>query len=416
MIALAERARAWDFDAWARYLLVLNGFLIPVTTAGVSIASGLVLLCWLLGDQYREKWETITHNPVALLCLALYGLLGLGILYSPAPEGAALAMWIKYRKLLLVPVMVTLLDDPVWRRRALYALLGGILLTLILSYAQALGWWPWGKAFQVDGSGRLLRDQFGYIVFNGHITQSFFMAFLAFCCVVTARQTKRPCLRLLLGVLAALAVGNILFLLQGRTGYLILAVLTSLLVWRLMGRRRRVWSLAALAILAGITFLASEPLRQRIDRTWDEVRLYRFEDIPTSAGFRLEWYANSVRLLQENPLFGTGTGSVPEAMRRVSPGREAYVTNNPHNEYFNLGIQLGLLGMGLFSYILYRQWRLATALPALEQTLAQGFVLAFAAGCLFNSLLMDFAEGHFYAYLSAVFFAGVSAKPDHAAA
>jgi len=415
-MALAERAQACDFDAWARYLLVLNGFLIPITTAGVSIASGLLLLCWLLGGQYREKWKIIAHNPVALLCLALYGLMGLGILYSQAPEGQALAIWIKYWKLLLVPILVTLLDDSIWRRRALYALLGGILLTLILSYVQALGWWQGGKAFQVDESGILLRDLFGYIVFKGRITQSLFMAFFAFCCGVSALWVKQPSLRLLLGVLAALAVGNILFLLQGRTGYLILAVLTGLLVWRSLGRRQWGWSLAALPILAGVAFLASEPLQERIDSTWDEVRLYRREDIPTSAGFRLEWYANSVRLLQENPLFGTGTGSVPEAMRRVSPGREAYVTANPHNEYFNLGIQLGLLGMGLFSYLLYRQWRLATALPAMEQPLAQGFVLAFAVGCLFNSLLMDFTEGHFYAYLSAVFFAGVPSKQNHGAA
>jgi hypothetical protein len=39
--------------------------------------------------------------------------------------------------------------------------------------------------------------------------------------------------------------------------------------------------------------------------------------------------------------------------------------------------------------------------------MAQGVVVAMAIGCVFNSLLLDFTEGHAFVYLTGVLFAGL---------
>jgi O-antigen ligase len=80
-------------------------------------------------------------------------------------------------------------------------------------------------------------------------------------------------------------------------------------------------------------------------------------------------------------------------------------STNPHNDYLLIAMQLGVIGLGLFLYLLWLQWHLAPALPPEYEPLARGWVLTFAMGSLFNSLLFDFTEGHLFAYLGAVLYA-----------
>jgi O-antigen ligase len=385
--------------------LVLTGFLIPVTTAGVSISTVLIFLFWLMGGRFQEKWERIRRNPIALLCLILYGLMAIGIFYSTASWDEGYHMWIKFRKLLLAPILMTLLETEVWRKRAFFALMGGIVLTLILSYFLALGWWEGGKAYRLySAAGVPMRD---FFVFKGHITQNFFMAFFAYCCWTGALLIEDRRWKIALGVIAAFAVVNVFFLVEGRIGYLILLALLGLTMVRYFAKQL-LWAGLAVMLLVGGVFMLSDNFQSRTLAIWDEIEQYQKQDTVTATGLRLEWYRNSMHLIAEHPFFGTGTASVKPEMDKMTVGREGFATTNPHNEYLNLWIQLGFLGTGLFIAMLYWQWRLSASLPPLAEQLARGFVLAFAMGCLLNSFVMDFTEGHFFAYLSAVFFSGIS--------
>jgi hypothetical protein len=54
------------------------------------------------------------------------------------------------------------------------------------------------------------------------------------------------------------------------------------------------------------------------------------------------------------------------------------------------------------------QWKIAPRLPtALETHLARGLVIAYVAGCLFNSLLLDHTEGLLFAWLTALLYGGL---------
>ena len=92
------------------------------------------------------------------------------------------------------------------------------------------------------------------------------------------------------------------------------------------------------------------------------------------------------------------------------------ISANPHNEYLNIAIQLGVVGVLAMLYMFYCTWRLAPALPTShERGLARGLVITFVIGCLFNSLLMDHAEGLFFAWATSVLFGGLNSPPTSGA-
>ena len=134
----------------------------------------------------------------------------------------------------------------------------------------------------------------------------------------------------------------------------------------------------------------------------------------TSVGLRLEFYRTSLNLIAEHPFIGTGTGSFAKVYADKVAGTRLTHATNPHNEYLNIAIQLGLVGelalLGLFFCV----WRFADRLPtARERDLARGLVITFATGCLFNSLLMDHVEGLWFAWATGLLYAGlVDSRPQ----
>jgi O-antigen ligase len=99
-------------------------------------------------------------------------------------------------------------------------------------------------------------------------------------------------------------------------------------------------------------------------------------------------------------------------------GTEMMPTTNPHNEYLNITIQLGVIGLASLLYLFYCEWRVAASLTTThERQLARGLVITFVIGCLFNSLLMDHTEGLLFAWASGLLFAGLKSpqKPGASA-
>jgi O-antigen ligase len=90
-----------------------------------------------------------------------------------------------------------------------------------------------------------------------------------------------------------------------------------------------------------------------------------------------------------------------------------FSTQNPHSEYLMIAVQTGLIGVGLLLDLFWQQWRLAPRLTSpMECHLARGLVLTIAAGCLFNSLLLDHTEGLLFAWLTGVLYAGLQSQGD----
>jgi O-antigen ligase len=243
------------------------------------------------------------------------------------------------------------------------------------------------------------------------------MAYSAFALACLARGELNKARRGLLYAAAFLALFNVIFLVQGRTGYLVAGLLFIFLFFERTGWKSLAIGAVALAVLTGGAFFGSTSFRDAVNRGITEYSQWR-PDLPAdnSIGWRLEFYSNTLRMIQDRPIAGVGTGGFPVAYAervkdtgRVNPG-------HPHNEYLLMTAQLGVFGLAGFLGMLVTHWTVARRVsPPIDRSLASGLVLAMAVGCLFNTLLLDHSEGLFYCWLGGVLFAGIDTPREKSA-
>jgi O-antigen ligase len=380
-------------------LVVLIGFSIPLSTSLAEIATTLFVVLWLCAVDLSAAWRVVRSAPVAQLSLGLFVLLAAAMCYSSATWAAAGRCLLKYRELIYLPMLLVVFQDAALRRKALRALVAGSAVVVGLSYFE----WLTG----VDLAQPSAPNDF--IIGKDRIIQSLILALVAYVSALViaaphdAHGEKLCFARWFHALLLPLAVGNVLFLVQGRTGYLLLAALTALFMYQQLGLRGL--AAAGLLIAAGGwgAYQFSSPLRARVEFTMTQLTRHFGPQPEPWWDPRLEFYENTLTLIGRHPLIGTGTGSFPVEYARLSQeGKSLKPTTDPHNEYLHLAVQAGLAGPVLFLSMLGFQWFLARRSGKFDQGLGRGIVVVIALGSLFNSLILSVTGGLIYSFLSAM--------------
>jgi O-antigen ligase len=391
-------------ETLARYCAIALGFTLPISVAADNVLMGLLLLSWLASGHWSERWQRIRANRVALAALVLFAVMALGLTWSQAPMSQALVYFRKYDDLLLLAILVTVVLDARDRRRALLALAAAVAVTVVLSIGIKLGLVPTG--------GFITGTADNPTVFKKYLSQNIVVAFGCFLFAVLALDAPNRAWRTVWWTLAALAAFNVLFMVQGRTGYVVLPVLA---LWLLHGVSR--WRGLLLAVLAvgvvlGGAYQFSPAFRTRVTMALGEWNSWQSSGRGTGGvGERLEFYDNTVKIIRSHPWFGVGTGDFERAYSEQVAGTDMPVTRNPHNQYLLTAAQTGVLGLAAMLVLFATQWRLARRLPTRsERLLAGGLVLTIMVGSLFNSLLIDHTESLLFSWGAGVLFAGLGSR------
>ena len=401
---------AWErAEVGLKWAAVLLAWSIPISVALDNVLLGVILFFWLAGGGYRQKLAAIRGNPVAWMALALFALFAAGSLYSIGPATDVVEALVRSLRLLLIPALIYLMRDPEWRERAITAFIVSMLGTLVLSYLLWLGvpGFEWIKGTRLDP-----------VVFKAHTTHNVFMAFAAFLLAQGAQDAKTTWGRMTLYVLCVAAIANVLLMVPGRTGFIVLIVLFVYALGRALKAKGLAIAFLVLATLGAIVFASPDSmLHRRITLADEEFAQWRAGVPPgslSSVGLRLEYLQNTLEIISANPVLGVGTGGFGKAYADRVVGTGAPPTQNPHNEILLMVVQFGIAGFVLLAGLFVTQWRLAPRLPApFDQTAARAFVLTIAVTSLLSSTLLDHAEGFFFVYMSGLLFAGYRApSPD----
>lgn len=426
-----RRPIAEILDTACRVAVVLLGFSIAVSTTLSNVVVIVVGVLWLATGDLPSKLRRIAANPAAWLPLALFAWLLGGVAYTSIDAGECLRGALKYRELLYIPIFLTLLPasnaklsnlaDVItavrerrvgavdYRTWSMFGFAVGAICELAASYGEWLFGADWGFQTSTD-----------YVVFKDRIIHNFLMAYLLFVLAHHALATAK--LRWMMAVIGGLALINMMAMVQGRTGYLALVLLTAMFMMQKFGARGIAYAATSLAVLATIAYVGSATFRFRVHESLLQVqtslgnRVHPKDARMTAEEPRLKFYRDAIELIRRRPFIGSGAGSFEHESAKLAPASESPTTVDPHNEYLAIAAQSGLIGLGLWLAILIAQWRAILRLALPDRHLAQGMIALMATGCLVNSLLLGFTGGLFWSYFAGLFTSSVENSANSSAA
>jgi len=390
----------WDaaqqHSKWVAGMAVAGlGFSLPISTSLDGVLLVVTVIAWAISGAFKDLPRLVRDNRLILLLPGLFVVIALGMFHGEVPFGERAKYLWKHDDLLLPLVFVPLLVDATVRERALWAFGAGMVLTLVISLCLAAGVIPKSSWFH-GGTANAT-------VFKLQITHNILMAVAALLFAEVAVRCRELWQRYALGVLAFCAIIDVFMLVQGRTGQIVLGLLILLWCERRLGWRGVFGGVVVVVALLAVSFVVSPVFQKRVEKTVTEVKQAQIDTVApvqSSVGLRLEWYKNTVQLITTHPFIGVGTGSFAQAYDKMVTEPGAVKPAHPHNQYLLTASDLGVAGVGvLLGVFAWLWWWFRSGSGQLSAQLGQGVVITMAVGCMFNSFLIDHAEGLFFAWM-----------------
>ena len=387
-------------------------FFIPSATTLMNVFIFLTFIFFCLSGNIKKQLIVIWSNPVAKNGLCLFGLLLLGITWSIADIAESLDILKKYNELWYIAFLIPIFDTPQRREIGINVFLismGIILVGVYLMYFEfipTLEWTIIGKAqrFNVDAG------------FSSHIVTNILMAFAMF---IAAHKSifKKDNSKWLYILLFLFSSYYVLFISTGTTGQITAIALLCLFIIQHLRKKAILFLPLLMIFISIITFnVENNSVQHAINKIM--VRIDKSNpNFTAEINARPQLYAHALQTIIEDPWIGTGTGSYKEAIRtkQLDFFSRTDAKKNPHNEYMLMAVQLGIIGLLALLYLFFIQATSTRKINNIEHKyIAQGLVLLIITGCMFNSLLLDSRNGHFWAFFSALLFSNLNEKQSNA--
>jgi hypothetical protein len=261
---------------------------------------------------------------------------------------------------LLLPVFVCVLRVPLWHNRFMLALSFALFAQLLACIAQS-----WGMKLPV-GNGSMAADPAGFI---GHIGFGLVYGIWAAWLIHWAHLYQGKYQWRWLARCVAMLAFIMIFIVQGRSGYIEATCLLIFIIWNLYLRRlgwRRMVLYLLLPALATIAVLLSQHATSRLNFTINSIEAFQRGDF-ASAEERVSLMYAGAAVWWSHPWFGSGTGSFPVLAvklqdehpelglhySRVQESKAGTKISSTHNFYLMMLARWGPLGLLILLGIFY---------------------------------------------------------------
>ncbi len=371
------------------YAAIATCFFIPLSTSLMDFFSFITFSCWVLSGKFFEFPQLMKRSPVACFSILLFLLFVIGVFYSSSGIPYSLEYLYKYSVLIYLPAVISILDDNQKAKlNAEYSFVIGSIVLLTISYLIHFS---------------LLTISMYDDPHLFHITKDFFITILAFWSAHYLFDSKQYRYLWLLVLVAAIC--DTILISPDETGIFIFIILMLLFLFQRLSLKKLTIALLFICSLFIGSFFVSNTFSVRVNKVLNEIITYQYGKSATVIGQKLDRWNEYLKLIRHKPLFGYGTGGKSTVTNQLLKERETQPTTNPQNEYLLISYQLGMLGLLLFLALFISQWISAKKFPDKDKYLIQGIVLSMVSGCVMNSFLCASHQGHFFAFLSGIFFA-----------
>jgi len=386
---------------FANYIIVggaiMSGAAIPVSTAFQNIGTALLLAAFFLSLPALREFKHICQLPFPATGLFLGAFQIAGIFWTSASFASAFEFFVKFRAYYLAPIFFLIFMKARQRNYLIYGFAATALLSVVLSCLSAWFGYPIFKAVSGD-----------WFIFRTHTYHNFFAAILGvgILSALIAKPSSLTTKMVLIPILILISY-DVFFLVAGRTGQIVYFLMLILILMLSNWRLGILMSVVLIATLGFILPKYSTAFNSGVTNARADITAHAQGNSNTSLGLRMEWHENSLRLIKEKPFFGHGTGSFKGEYARIAAGQPAaLLSENPHNDYLWLSVELGVLGgLLLIGLLLAAAWQGRHLQPAWQWTL-YALLLGMGTSTLANSFFTDNITGLAFVLLTCALLNG----------
>jgi len=295
--------------------------------------------------------------------------------YSEAPNLAKAAQGITmYSKLLFLLAIPIAFRETRYRRWVENALIYGVLINVILSvlyYYQFPAWIThYASYFSMN------------ITFSINPLQMIYIVVMALWLL-----TMRICNREFAWhdvVVGVLLLAYLWLINLERSGFLIFIALFILFLGQRFGKKAVGVGLIAVPVFLGLLYFFLPPFQNRVNIGIQNIEAFQqTENVGTigpdnSLGLRLAFTMESIPVIKDHLLFGTGVGSFRYVHAKLYPEQQkVFPANDPHEAYIYVAFELGMVGLAIYIAWLVSIFRWISRLPQKERYLLRGIWLIF---------------------------------------
>ena len=372
-------------DPW---ILIILMCVLPTGSSLRDIFLITSVIFILLSASCRSSLTIIRRSPLAWLSVSLFVLACLGCLWSDATHSDQFVGVQKSIKFIFFPILIAGFTSSFGRRKGLQAYLLTMLVVMIiavLKHKNVINWFG-------NNPDRL---------FNNYIIMGLMMSYAAYIAAWFA-WTEKGNIKFVYITLLLLFTYHIFFVGLGRLGYCIYTLLMCLFVLQTLPFRRACVGLLTGAFILGMIVYQSPLVKHRLHQTVEDIVLFKQNNKDTSIGYRLQFYSFSKEIWYRHPLLGNGTGGFAHAFATEKPApRWTHHLAEPHNQYWYVLANYGLLGIALYAAFLYALVRSIASLREMR-LLAVGLLCTFLVGSISESLLFYSSTGVFFITMMAL--------------
>jgi O-antigen ligase len=137
---------------------------------------------------------------------------------------------------------------------------------------------------------------------------------------------------------------NIVFVMSGRTGYIVLLISIAIEAYRLLKGRWRLLAFLSPIILTLVFFTISPTFSKGMLEIPKNTQSYLENKVQTSEGERLEMWRGSIYGILKKPILGYGIGSTPDVYKE-NGGMIKTPVSQPHQQYLFWWVEFGFIGL-----------------------------------------------------------------------
>jgi len=383
------------FDNLYQKLIILLGFVFPLSVAAGNIVLGIIVLIWLVTGEYYKKFYLISKSKIAISSIVFFLIHFFGLIWTEDIEWGLRILKKMSDFLIFFPILLTLTSKK-YINYYLASFTVAIFVSVVLSY---LIWLGFIEPFHTAVVNNPVATM-SHISFNPFLAVSIYLLINS---LLYKDLTKF--IKYTITVLIPF-FGLAMFFTGGRSGQLLFFLMIFIVFIQYYGfknLRSYIYPFLLAPSIFLLAYFSIENFENRVDISISNLTEFIEEqNRGSSIGQRITFIQNTARVIVDNPLIGVGTGDFPNvyAQKNKLHTPEATLTVNPHNMYLLIFSQLGLVGV--FSLLIIFYYAYKSSEKSKDSFIAKsgkGFILLF----IFMLSTESYLLGHFTTFLFVYF-------------